>query len=423
VLPHAHIEETMRLPPLSFWMVILFFPAWMDASEPGGPPKERGRVKLTEEARQIHREALVIDAHNDLPWKMREKAGGFFKRLDIRKPQPELHTDIPRLRQGGIGAQFWSAYVPAGTAKTGEAVKQTLEQIDVIRRMVGRYPDVFELALTADDIVRIHKQGKIASLIGIEGGHSIDNSLGVLRMLYALGARYMTLTHADTLDWADSATDTPRHGGLTDFGKAVVLEMNRLGMFVDISHVSADTMRQALAVSKAPVMASHSSAFALAAHPRNVPDDVLKLVAKNGGVIMVNFYPGFITAEGARASRNMFQAFRDLKKKYPRDAEFREAYKDWHRSHPMPRGSVHDVVDHIEHIIKVAGVDHVGLGSDFDGIDDAPRQLEDVSTYPLITQGLLDRGYSKTDIHKVLGGNLLRALRQVEATARAWKDE
>ena len=381
----------------------------------------RKPVRLNEEALRIHREAIVIDGHNDLPWMLGEKADGFFKRLDLRKPQKGLHTDIPRLRKGGVGAQFWSAFVAASTAKTGQAVTKTLEQIDLIHKFVKDYPDTFAMARTADDIVRIHKDGKIASLIGVEGGHSIDNSLGVLRMYYRLGVRYMTLTHADTIDWADSATDEPRHGGLTDFGEKVVKEMNRLGMLVDISHVSEKTMKHALRISKAPVIASHSSAFALAPHPRNVPDDVLKLIAKNGGIVMVNFYPGFITAEGARVSKEFLQVFRDLRKKYPKDAEWREAMRQWQRDHPVPRGSVLDVVDHIEHIVKTAGIDHAGLGSDFDGIGAVPRQLEDVSYFPYITQELLNRGYRREDIHKILGGNLLRVMRQAEEVAKNWK--
>ena len=378
----------------------------------------RKPVRLTEEALLIHREAIVIDGHNDLPWMLGEKADGFFKRLDLRKPQKGLHTDIPRLRKGGVGAQFWSAFVAASTAKTGKAVTKTLEQIDLIHKFVKDYPDTFAMARTADDIVRIHKDGKIASLIGVEGGHSIDNSLGVLRMYYRLGVRYMTLTHADTIDWADSATDEPRHGGLTDFGEKVVKEMNRLGMLVDISHVSEKTMKHALRISKAPVIASHSSAFALAPHPRNVPDDVLKLIAKNGGIVMVNFYPGFITAEGARVSKEFLQVFRELRKKYPKDAEWREAMRQWQRDHPVARGSVHDVVDHIEHIVKTAGIDHAGLGSDFDGIGAVPRQLEDVSFFPYVTQELLNRGYGRTEIHKILGGNLLRVMRRAEEVAK-----
>jgi membrane dipeptidase len=382
----------------------------------GGQP--RAPVVLTEEALRIHKEAILIDGHNDLPYMVREKGEMGFQKLNIAQPQPALHTDIPRLRKGGVGAQFWSAYVSASTRKDGTSVTQTLEQIDIIRRMVRRYPETFEMAYGVDDILRIHKEGKIASLIGVEGGHSIDNSLGVLRMLYALGVRYMTLTHSETLDWADSATDDPKSGGLSPFGEQVVLEMNRLGMLVDISHVSADCMKHVLRVTKAPVIASHSSAYAIAQHPRNVPDDVLKLVAKNGGVVMVNFFPGFISAEGARASRDFFKIARDLKKQYPNDTEYRAAMKQWFQEHPVPPTSVHQVVDHIEHIIKTAGIDHVGLGSDFDGITSVPKQLEDVSCFPYITQELLNRGYKQEEIHKVLGGNLLRAFRAAEAVAK-----
>ncbi|MGH7171443.1 MAG: dipeptidase [Gemmataceae bacterium] len=388
------------------------------------PPKSRAPVKLTEEALGIHRQALLIDGHNDLPWQFREKKDLSFRKIDLRQSQKALglHTDIPRLRQGGVGAQFWSAYVPAETGKKGTAVRMTLEQIDVIKRMVAAYPDTFKMAYSADDIVRIHKKGKIASLIGVEGGHSIDNSLGVLRMLYALGVRYMTLTHSETLDWADSATDEARHHGLTAFGERVVREMNRLGMLVDISHVSAETMRHALRVSRAPVIASHSSAYALAEHPRNVPDDVLTLLKKNDGVVMVNFYSGFIVPEAARLRRDMFQISRDFQKKYPDEREFRAAIQQWRKEHPIPTGSVHTVVDHIEHIIKVAGVAHVGLGSDFDGINSVPKQLEDVSCYPYLTQELLNRGHSKEDILKILGGNLLRVLRRAEKVAKASRE-
>ncbi len=383
-----------------------------------GDAQTRAPVKLTEEALRLHRQALLIDGHNDLPWALRKQSDLEFRHLDISKPQKSLHTDIPRLRQGGVGAQFWSAWVPAATRKEGTVVRQTLEQMDVIHRMVRQYPDTFEMAYTVEDILRIHQQGKIAALIGIEGGHAIDNSLGVLRMLYALGARYLTLTHAETLDWADSATDEPRHHGLTTFGEQVVLEMNRLGMLVDISHVSAETMRHVLRVTRAPLIASHSSAYALAQHPRNVPDDVLRLVAKNGGVVMVNFFPGFLLPEGARATKEMFQAMRTLRKKYPDEKEYAAALREWQREHPFPTGSVHTVVDHLDHIVKVAGVDHVGLGSDFDGISRVPRQLEDVSCYPYITQELLNRGYTREDILKLLGGNLLRVFRRAEEVAK-----
>ena len=414
---------TCRLLGLPCLLALLVLSAAADEPPQPTPKRDRGPVKLTAEGLRIHREALVIDGHNDLPYKLREGKDPFFRRLDIARAQKELHTDIPRLRKGGVGAQFWSAYVSSElTRKAGTAVRETLEQIDIIHRLVRAYPETFALAATADDIVRIHQEGKIASLIGVEGGHSIDNSLGVLRMYYLLGVRYLTLTHSETLDWADSATDEPRHHGLTKFGEQVVREMNRLGMLVDISHVSAETMRHALKVSKAPVMASHSSAYALAQHPRNVPDDVLRLVTKNGGVVMVNFYPGFIVPEGARAMKEMFQVGRALRARYPKEADYREAFAQWRKQHPFPSGSVHTVVDHIEHIIKTAGVDHVGLGSDYDGIGAVPRQLEDVSCYPYITQELLNRGYSREAIHKVLGGNLLRVLRQAERVAKTWKE-
>lgn len=379
--------------------------------------KRRGVVRLTPEAIAIHKRALLVDGHNDLPWQIREATYGLSRRLDIRKPQPKLHTDIPRLRKGNVGAQFWSAYVPVSTVEKKIAVKMTLEQIDIIHRMVETYPDVFEMAYSTDDIERIRKKGKIASLIGVEGGHSIDNSLGVLRMYYKLGVRYMTLTHSANTDWADSATDEPKHNGLTEFGKQVVREMNRLGMLVDISHVSPKTMKDAIAVSEAPVIASHSSAFAVAAHPRNVPDDVLKLIREKDGVIMVNFYSGFVVPEAARTIKRLFQVYRDLRAKYKNEDEFRTAWAQWKSQNPYPAGTIHDVVDHIDHIAKVAGVKHVGLGSDFDGVGKLPKQLEDVSKYPYITQELLNRGYTEREIRLILGGNLMRVFRKAEEVA------
>jgi membrane dipeptidase len=379
---------------------------------------ERPVVTLTDAARRLHGSALVIDGHNDLPWRLRE-LNATFDALDLHQPQPLMHTDVPRLRAGGLGGQFWSAYVPADTDQSGEALRMTLEQIDVIHELVRRYPEVFEMAATADDVERIHASGKIASLIGIEGGHSIQNSIGALRQLYRLGARYMTLTHSDTLSWADSATDEARHGGLTAFGEEVVREMNRLGMLVDISHVSPETMHDALRVSRAPVIASHSSAFAIAAHPRNVPDDVLKLVRDNGGVIMVNYYPGFVVPKSAETMTAMFQIRRELREKHGKDTpEYKTALKQWEDEHPIDNGTIHDVVDHIDHLAKVAGVDHIGIGSDYDGISRVPAQLEDVSTYPLLTQELLNRGYSEPDIRKILGLNIVRALRRAEDVAR-----
>ena len=378
---------------------------------------DRPPVVLSEHAAKLHRSSLLIDGHNDLPWEVRTKAGGSWKQADIATPQPRFHTDIPRLKAGGVGAQFWSVYVPADTRFKGQSAHQVMEQIDLVKRMVKRYPDTFELADTAADVERIHKEGKIACLIGIEGGHAIENSLSLLRIFRQLGVRYMTLTHGDTLDWADSATDEAKHGGLTPFGEEIVVEMNRLGMLVDISHVSPDCMKDTLRVSKAPVIASHSSARAVTDHPRNVPDDVLKLVADNGGVVMVNFYSGFIVPESAQIMNDWYAVRRKLKAEFTDDREYERESARWWKEHPMPRGTIHDVVDHIDHIAKVAGVDHVGIGSDFDGIGTVPKQLEDVSTYPLITQALLDRGYSDDDIRKILGLNVLRVLRQADEVA------
>jgi len=384
-----------------------------------GPAKRGGEIVVTAEARAVHDSALVVDGHNDLPWELRQKAGSSFRAIDLSRDTGKLHTDIPRLKKGGVGVQFWSAWVPVDTAKKNAAVRTTLEQIDVVHRMVAQYPDAFEMAGTVDDILRVRKAGKIASLIGVEGGHSIDNSLGVLRDYYRLGVRYMTLTHSENVDWADSATDTPKARGLTPFGEEVVREMNALGMMVDLSHVSPDTMKAALKVTKAPVIFSHSSARAVADHPRNVPDDVLTLVKANNGVVMVNFFSGFVMPEGARALQKMFEVGRDLRQKFPDDdAKYKEAMREWNRGNDYPAGTAHIVVDHIEHVIKVAGIDHVGLGSDYDGISKLPKQLEDVSTYPVLTQELLNRGHSKADIHKVLGGNLIRVMRDCERVAK-----
>jgi membrane dipeptidase len=382
-------------------------------------PTPRGtRVTLSERAARLHREKLpVFDGHNDLPGAMRERTLEHFDDCDLAEPRPEFHTDIPRLLTGGVGAQFWSVYVSASTEKTGDALERTLEQCDLVHRMIARYPDVFELASTADDVERIRRSGKIASLLGIEGGYSIEDSLAALRMFYALGVRYMTLTHSDTTSWADSATDAPRHGGLSEFGERVVREMNRIGMLVDISHVSVECMDDVLRVSTAPIIASHSSAFALAPHPRNVPDDILVRVAKNGGVVMVNFASGFIVRENAVKTANMFEVRRQFAEQYPDEAVRREKFREWQASLKLERGTVLDVVDHIEHIARVAGVDHVGLGSDYDGISMLPEQLEDVSGYPYITQELMNRGWSEGDILKVLGDNVLRALREAEKVA------
>lgn len=385
------------------------------AEEPAAKPP----IVLTDEARKLHAETLLIDGHNDLPWELRQQARGQFDKLDISKEQKSLQTDIPKLRKGGVRAQFWSVWVPGETSKRGAALSTTIEQIELVKAMIAQYPDTFELALTADDIERIAKTGKIASLIGMEGGYSIEESIPVLRQLYAMGARYMTLTHSDSLAWADSGTDKPRSGGLSPFGEEVVREMNRLGMMVDISHVSPDAMKAALRITKAPVIFSHSSARGVADHPRNVPDDVLKLTAENDGVVMVNFFSAFIVPESAERDVRRMAYRREIDATIKDEGEIEQAMKRWDAENGRGgRGTVHTLLDHIDHIVKIAGVDHVGIGSDYDGVTMLPEQLDDASTYPYITQGLLDRGYSHEDIKKIYGGNILRVMRATEQVAR-----
>ncbi len=378
----------------------------------------RPRVTLTESAELLHQSATLFDGHNDLPWAFRERGMPGFDQLDIAQSLPELHTDIARLRSGGVKAQFWSVYVPVSTRLNGESLQQTLEQIEFVHSMVQRYPETFAFCGSTDEISRAISDGKIASLIGVEGGHSIENSLSVLRKLYELGARYMTLTHSATLDWADASTDENKHGGLTKFGEEVVRTMNELGMLVDLSHVSDETMRDALRITTAPVIFSHSSARAICDHPRNVPDDILPLVKANRGVIMVNFYSGFITPGAGPRYRAREQAIQGWKDLGDDEATVTNKTTAWEKNHPTPRGSIHDVVDHIDHLMKLAGVECVGIGSDFDGIPVIPEQLEDVSMYPYLTQELLNRGYSETDIRKIMGDNVMRVFRDAEAVAK-----
>jgi len=387
-----------------------------DADEASKP--NRDPIVLTDAARKLHSSSLVIDGHNDMPWEIRTKGDSNFDKLDIAQSQPKLQTDIPKLREGGVGAQFWSVWVPVEAGYRGEALSTTLEQIDLVKKMVARYPETFELAYSAADIERIHSEGKIASLIGVEGGHCIEESLAVLEKLYNLGARYMTLTHTDTLSWADSGTDEARNGGLTPFGEQVVRKMNEMGMLVDLSHVSAETMNDALDVATAPVIFSHSSAMAVADHPRNVPDDILKRVHEKDGVVMVNFFSGYIVPDAVRTVAEGMDLERKLKQvdKLSDDEADREMRR-WKAKNPYPRGTIHDLLDHIDHIAKVAGVEHVGLGSDYDGVSVLPTQLDDASSYPYITQGLLDRGYTEKEIHGILGGNLIRVFQKAEVVA------
>jgi membrane dipeptidase len=393
-----------RLALLVFGLPLLIVTrAAMSQADPAG---------IAERARRIHESAILVDGHNDLPWELRRRGDWSFDRIDIAKRLDKGQTDIPRLRAGGVKAQFWSVYIPSEHA---DPAKTVLQQIDVVHRMIERYPDTFELALSADDIERIARSGKIASLIGMEGGLAIENDLALLRSFARLGARYMTLTHNVSTDWADAAFGTHAHDGLTPFGERVVREMNRLGMLVDIAHVSPATMADALRVSKAPVIASHSNAFALCPSPRNVPDDILAGIKANGGVVMINVFPGFVNGEIARASED---ARRELKAKYPDPREFGRAMNEWSRAHPKPSTTLGQVVDHIDHIVKVAGIDHVGLGGDYDGITSTPVGLEDVSCYPRITEELLRRGYSEPDIVKILGGNVIRAFRRAGEVAK-----
>lgn len=367
----------------------------------------------------------LIDGHNDLPWALRQGFGSDPHAVDLGadlSASTRLHTDIPRLRTGGVGAQFWSVYVPASLPPL-EAARATFEQIDLLRRMVAAYPETFEIALTADDVARIHRQGRIASLIGIEGGYSIADSLGLLREFQRAGVRYMTLTHSTTISWADSATDAPRHDGLSPFGEAVVREMNRTGMLVDLSHVSEATMLDAMRVSEAPVIFSHSSARGVTDHPRNVPDSVLRQLPEDGGVVMITFVPAFIN-EGVRqwgAARAGEQA--RLRSLYPEAADRVAAdLAAWEAANPTPRASLADIVAHIEHVRAVAGVDHVGIGGDFDGISSLPEGITGVDAYPLILAELARRGWSDADLRKLAGENVLRAMRAAEAVARTQVD-
>ena len=379
---------------------------------------------LLARARALHKQSPLIDGHNDYPWALREhNPARDLAALDIRQPQPSIMTDIPRLRAGGLGGQFWSVYVPV-ELQGQAAVTATLEQIDIVHRMVRKYPETFELALSAGDVERIFKQGKIASLIGMEGGHSIDNSLADLRMFYRLGARYMTLTHASNTPWADSATDTAKFNGLAPFGEEVVKEMNWLGMLVDLSHVSPDTMEDALRITQAPIIFSHSDARALNDHPRNVPDIILQMLPKNGGVVMVTFVPGFLSPK-VNLWNKLQTAEEDRQKAaHPNDAAaVKTAVAAWTAANPSPRATIADVADHIDHIRKVAGIDHIGIGSDFDGITQVVLDLDDVSKYPSLTAELLRRGYSDADMKKILGQNVLRVMREVERVSKKLQTE
>jgi membrane dipeptidase len=370
-----------------------------------------------DDARALLRHSPLVDGHNDLAWALRDAGGQDLAGTDLADPVGFTHTDLPRLAEGGVGAQFWSVYVPVSLA--GEAaVAVTLEQIDFVHRMAGRYPDRLELALTAADVERIFAAGRVASLIGAEGGHSIACSLGALRALYRLGVRYLTLTHNANVPWADSATDEPAAGGLTPFGRQVVAEMQRLGMLVDLSHTAPPTMRDAFDAAEAPVIYSHSSARALCDHPRNVPDEMLARLPGNNGVCMVTFVPAFVSQQ-CREWHQGLDAEMKRRGLDPWDQASRAAREEYARRNPAPRATLAQVADHIEHVREVAGVDHVGIGGDFDGTEDLPDGLADVSCYPALIAELLERGWSEQDCARLAGGNVLRVMREAESAAGA----
>ena len=367
-------------------------------------------------ARRLLETHPLVDGHNDLPWEIRTQRNHPMdvEAYDLRKATPG-HTDLARLREGRVGAQFWSIYVPGEVRDSGYARIQ-LEEFDIARRMIARYPELLVPAYSADDIEKAFREKKIGSLLGMEGGHVLENSLGALRSYYDLGARYLTLTHNVTLDWADAASDSARHGGLTDFGREVVREMNRLGMLVDLSHVSPATMSDALDVTRAPVIFSHSSARALTDHVRNVPDSILKRLPANGGVVMVTFVPGFISTEIMDYEEKAGEFRRGLRD-VTDSTERRAKMQEWRASHPRPQATIDDVADHIEHVRDVASIENVGIGSDFDGITETPVGLEDVSTFPALFAELIQRGWSDEDLAKLAGGNVIRAFRAAEAVA------
>ncbi|MEX0778483.1 MAG: dipeptidase [Balneolales bacterium] len=387
---------------------------------------QRAASEFHDQAVRILEEVPLIDGHNDVPYQYRYRAGYKFSEIDFRNTTnlgSPMHTDIPRLREGRVGGQFWSVYVTPDQSES-EAIQQTLEQVDFVYRMIERYPNDFELALTADDVERIFADGKIASMIGMEGGHSIGNSLGVLRQFYNLGARYLTITHSKTLDWADASSDDPLNDGLTAFGEEVIREMNWLGMLVDLSHVSAQTMHDAINISEAPVIFSHSSARAVSGHSRNVPDDVLHRVKDNGGVVMVTYVSSFVSEE-LRLHYSERNAYREkLESLYIAQPDsVSQKLDEWHDQNPAPKATLEQVADHIDHIRDEIGVDHLGIGADYDGTSGLPIGLEDVTSYPDLFAELLQRGYSEAELKKIAGLNVLRVMREAEQVAERLQSE
>jgi membrane dipeptidase len=405
-------------PRFSFRGLVLAFSSLVlgCTSGPGGGSAQEDPA--LRHARDLLKRTILIDGHNDVPWAIREakEAPCDVVAFDLRKPKPG-QTDFARMAEGGLGGQFWSVYLPGHIKDKGFA-KVQLEQIDIARRMIAHYPDKLGLALTADDVERVFRSGRVASLIGMEGGHALENSLGALRAYYDLGARYMTLTHNVTHDWADAGNDDPKHDGLTRFGEEVVHEMNRLGMLVDLSHTSPGTMDDALRVAEAPVIFSHSAARGVCDVARNVPDDILKRLPKNGGVVMVIFESSMISQEAANAAAPLRAEWRKRSKGVTDEAERDRIYDEIWGSFKTPRATVAQIADHLEHIRKLGGVDHVGIGSDFDGYIEPPVGLEDVSKFPNLFAELIRRGWTDAELEKLAGKNVLRVMREAEATAR-----
>ena len=412
-LEQTSLLGSSALLPQSLFASVAFdsSPAWSDSTAAVDP-------KLLDRAKTLLEKAPLIDTHNDLPSMLLEAKAGDLTSLDLTKVQPTVCADVPRLREGRVGVQYWSVFVESATQKSHTSLHEAMREFDVALRFIHNTPG-FEQARTADDIDRIHQSGNIACLLGVEGGHMIENSPAALRMFYELGARYMTLTHWDNIDWADSATDRPEHYGMTELGEKVVKEMNRLGMFADISHVSPDTMRDTLRVTRAPVIFSHSNAFAVDPHPRCVPDDVLRLMPANGGVVHVNFIREFVSPLNPAYQEKRTAALKDLHARFDTDEAITKGIAAWEKENAPPRGTISDVADHIDHIRKVAGIDHIGIGADFYdvGTDSMVKGLEDVTRYPYLFAELLHRGYSDEDILKIAGRNHLRALRQMEKVA------
>lgn len=417
--------ETLRASQLLACLLLL------PVAASGAEPDYLARVE------RVLAQTPLIDGHNDLPWEIRDRFGSDLgainlnsdtSKLPTRAEDAPLMTDLPRLRVGHVGGQFWSVWVPT-SLPGAEAVQTTIEQIDLVKRMTAQYPVDLELAYTEADIRRIHRSGKVASLIGVEGGHQINNSIAVLRQFYELGARYLTLTNTSNTPWADSATDTPAHHGITKAGIEIIHEMNRLGMLVDLSHVSPETMRAAIAASDAPVIFSHSSARALVDHPRNVPDDVLRLVAEHGGIVMVNFLTYYdsearnqwFAARAGEQAREQSPPYAGVYVGQPDRAK--AALAAWDHGHPKPVVTLQQVADHIEHIRKIAGIDHVGLGSDFDGMPDTPVGLEGVDRYPALLTALMRMGWTDSDIAKLAGENLLRVMSAAEQVSARIRSE